>query len=105
MAASVRRVAAPYGCGSMNFVRISRADNIRLYRALFRYSLCGRMISAPTYFERSELTPQSLRDSSPAGEPMPVDFVRAVANSVVGVGDLDDPLTRERHDRFCGKCK
>ena len=38
-AASVRRVAARYGCGSMNFVQISRADNIRLYRALFRYSL------------------------------------------------------------------
>ena len=40
----------------------------------------------------------------PAVEPMPVDFVRAVAKSVVEVDDLYDPLTRERHDRFCGKC-
>ena len=50
----------------------------------------------------SVLQPLSL--GFPAGEPMPVDFVRAVAKSVVEVGDLDDPLTRERHDRFCGKC-
>ena len=99
MAASVRRVAAPYGCGSMNFARISRADNIRLYRTLFRYSLCGRMISAPTYFERSELTPQSLRDSYPAGEPVDgADFVLPVRGRFVGVGDLDDPLMRKRHD-------
>ena len=47
---------------------------------------------------------QSLSLGFPAGEPMPVDFVRAVAKSVVEVGDLDDPLTRKRHDRFCGKC-
>ena len=47
---------------------------------------------------------QSLSLGFPAVEPMPVDFVRAVAKSVVEVDDLYDPLTRERHDRFCGKC-
>ena len=52
-------VAAPYKLHINKIVRSSRADEIRLYRALFHYSLRGRIISAPTYFERSETAPQS----------------------------------------------
>ena len=52
-------VAAPYKCAD-KIVRNSRADDIRRYNALFHYSLRGRMISAPTYFERSETNPSVL---------------------------------------------
>ena len=44
-------VAAPYKPRVNEFVRVLWADDIRLYRALFHYSLRGRIISAPTYFE------------------------------------------------------
>ena len=60
----------PTSCEAIRFCRFRGWMISDYYSELLRYSLCGRMISAPTYFERSELTPQSLRDSSPAGEPM-----------------------------------
>ena len=34
------------------------------YRGLIHYSLCGRMISAPAYFARSEQSPHSWLTSS-----------------------------------------
>ncbi len=62
-AATVRRVAAPYKFRANKFVQFSRTDDIRPYIALFHYSLLLITLS------EAKPTPQSLRDSSPAGEP------------------------------------
>ena len=53
----------PYEVRVNKFVQTSQADNIRPYRILFRYSLLLITLSV------SKQTPQSLRDSSPTGEP------------------------------------
>ena len=51
------RVAAQYELRVNKILQISRADDIRAHCKLFHYSLCGRIISAPTYFERNETNP------------------------------------------------
>ena len=61
---------------SEDFVPLSRHRCVEVaapykYASINCYNFRGWMISAPTYFDRSEITPQSWlrRASSPAGEP------------------------------------